>query len=119
MTTRQRKSYRLQKKRSPLWKNKTFWTSVSLFVFFLGIFYTVFFSPFLQLNHIRVEGNEGLASDEIERISDSILRRNVLFVEFRHMLLFSSTQIEGALREAFPQGFLGKTPHAESGTGTH
>ena len=68
-----------------------------------GGIYGVLFSSFLQLEHISIQGNDRILTDEIERAVDALSRKNVLFLEFQHMLLFSSGDIEAALQEQMPQ----------------
>ncbi|MDP6704568.1 MAG: FtsQ-type POTRA domain-containing protein [archaeon] len=102
MAARYRKPYRIQRKKY-WWKSRALWVSFAIILAILGFAYGLFFSYFLQLEHIRIEGNDRIEADEIEQAADAASRKDVLFLEFRHMLLFSSRDIEAALVEQFPQ----------------
>jgi cell division septal protein FtsQ len=74
-----------------------------LLVFFFGVsIYVVFFSPFLELNNIEIEGNKEIASGEILDKVEGISGQNFMrLIPRDNYLLLPQSKIEEGLKNEF------------------
>ncbi len=70
------------------WKSKL--AMFSGFVFIVIILYTIFYSPFLRINHINISGNNRVGQNELLDIAWQQIRTNKLFILPQNNLLLSN-----------------------------
>lgn len=78
----------------------------SLVVFIVFATYALFFSGWLTIKEIRVNGNEEISSEEINALIDGYLYRSYFLGHiklFSNILFTSSKNIEESLRDKFPK----------------
>lgn len=97
-----RKPYKARKKQS-IFKNRFLWFSI--FGIFLagGIFYLIYFLPFIQINEVNTIGTEQVSSDEIKNIALQNIGQKIAFFESKSILFVDLTKIKNDILDNFPQ----------------
>lgn len=97
---------RLKPKRSRLKKlvrSRLFWFGIAGLLAVGGIFYGVFFTPFLQIQHIEITGNQKITAERLQQIAKEHVSQKLLFFEMNHFLLADAGGVTEEIRAAFPE----------------
>lgn len=104
------KRYKIQRrvkvKRSRLKKvvgNRLFWIGVVGCVVLIGIGYAIFFTPFFQIKHIEIQGNQKVATENIREFIEERLSKQFVFFQINHLLLADAKSAGKELKEAYPE----------------
>lgn len=101
MNKAKRKPHKIKPKTS-IFKRRTFWLVVLVFVLSATIFYfAVFFSGF-QTKNIIISGNEKVATSDIEALVSEKIKKQILFLNSESIFLISPTIISNTIMDSFP-----------------
>ncbi|MFH1584717.1 MAG: hypothetical protein ABIB12_01145, partial [Patescibacteria group bacterium] len=95
-----RKPRRVRKKKQRNWKRILV---LLLFGLVLGaVLYTAFFSEFVQVRGVRLEGVENVDREALQERVVSLLEQRVLFWGTRSIFLLAPERVEQEVEQAFP-----------------
>jgi len=97
---------RLKPKRSLLkkiLKNRFFWFGVLGFLMIGGVLYGIFFTPFFQIEHIKISGNVKVPEESLRESAQTHLARKFLFLEMEHFMLADTSAVAEEMKAVFPE----------------
>jgi len=100
----QRTQRRLKPKKSRLKKtlhSRVFWLGLACVCLIAGAAYGILFAPFLQLQHIEVEGAQKVPVERIEEIIATHADKNIFFVKTNSMFLINTNKIAEEVQASF------------------
>ena len=68
-----------------------------------GVAYGIFFTPFFQIEHIKVSGNAKIPEDSLREIVQAYLPRKFMFFEMNHFLLANTSAAAEEVKAAFSE----------------
>jgi len=104
MAKRYKTQRRVRVKRSRLKKiagNRLFWIGVAGCVVFVGIGYAIFFTPFFEIKHIEIQGNQKVATENIRKFIEERLPKQFVFFQINHLFLADAKSVGKELQEAY------------------
>jgi len=106
------KVYRLRKK-SSIFRNRFFWSSILILMLLSGVFYLVSFSSFFQIKEIEISGNSGFAEasadqqkvffEDIQILVEKTIEKKILFFSSKSIFLVNLNEIRERILKEFPQ----------------
>lgn len=97
-----RKPYRIRKKKSIL-KSRYFWFTILALILAGGIFYTIYFLPFIQVREINVSGTQKVSGEEIKNLTNTEISQKIFLFESKSILFIDSAKIKNNILQQFPQ----------------
>jgi len=104
------KRYKSQRRLKPkqsllkkILKNRIFWFGLVGILLTGGAAYGIFFTPFFQIEHIVISGNEKIPAESLRGIVQTHLARKFLLFELNHFLLANTSAAAEAMKAAFPE----------------
>jgi hypothetical protein len=97
MAKRYKTQRRVKPKHSKLKKiagNRFFWVGIAACLVCIGILYGIFLTPFFQIKHIGIEGNQKVDSDNI---------RSFVAERMNHLFLADAAAVGEELQSAYPE----------------
>ena len=92
----------MKKKRSIL-KNKLFWLSILFVALCAGIFYLIYFLPFIQIRGISVTNAQKISADGIKLLANQELDQKIIIFDSKSILLIDTNKIKNSILRRYPQ----------------
>lgn len=97
-----RKPHRMKRKK-PVYKNKVFGFAVIFLALFAVILYLSCFLPKVQIEEIRISGNQKIQTDAIKNYILAEAGKSIMFLPSKSIFLFSPKKAEENILAAFSQ----------------
>lgn len=97
-----KREYRSRRKGS-IFRTKFFWRLIFLLAIFFGSFYLIGFFPKVQIENIKVSGNQKVIAQNIENLIREEVKRKFLFFASNSILLADLDRASEAILEEFIQ----------------
>jgi len=68
-----------------------------------GIFYGIFFTPFLQIRHVEVEGNQKVSTEKLQELTRQHIPKKFGIFEINHLFLANVSKVNEEIKIAFPE----------------
>lgn len=97
-----RKPYRIKKKKS-IFRNRFFWLSILVLLFFGVMFYLICFAPFFQIKEIKIIGTQKVSTTDLENFIEKKITQKFLLSQSKSIFLIKSSKIKSDILKNFPQ----------------
>ena len=68
-----------------------------------GVAYAIFFTPFFQIKHIEIQGNQTISGERLREIVETYLPKKFIFFEIHHFLFADREGVVKGIHAAFPE----------------
>jgi hypothetical protein len=84
-------------------QNRLFW--FGMFILFVtgGLGYGIFFTPFFQIKHIEIQGNQKIAAEDLKGLTREYIPKKFLFFEMNNLFLANAGNVVREIQGAFPE----------------
>ena len=69
----------------------------------IGVFYGIFFTPFLKIKHIKIEGVQKVSSDSVQEVVKEYIPKRFIFFEINNFFLVNVKEVSKEVKAAFPE----------------
>ena len=83
-------------------RNRFFWFGLLGLVVMIGVFYGIFFTPFLKIKNIKIEGVQKVSSDSVQEVVKEYIPKRFIFFEINNFFLVNVKEVSKEVKAAFP-----------------
>lgn len=91
-----------QKSKAHFLRSKFFWFGILFSLLFAGLFYFFIFSPFFQIDRIKISGNKRIPNESIINYLNGKLEKNIFFLKTKSIFLVRPKLLRKEVLKEFP-----------------